>query len=172
MLTMFQEKITHPKGSEEAQQLNPTFEELLEQYSYQRPRRGQILEGEIEAIREDAIILDVGLKRDAIVSNREVKEMDAENFSSLAVGDVIPIQVTSTPIGDQDLIVSIENAQEYQSWQNASVLLDEEQLIELEIIGSNKGGVLAAFEKLEGFIPNSHIPSLRHIRKPSSGSPY
>ena len=164
MLSVLQEDIVIQKKGKESRTSESTFAKLLDQYDYHRPKRGQIIEGEIEAIDEDAIILDVGLKRDAIVPNREVSNMDDEDFANLTVGDVIPIQVTRTPIGDQDLIVSIENAMEYQSWQHASTLLEEEQVVELKVIGSNKGGLLVAYDRLEGFIPNSHIPGLRRTR--------
>lgn len=164
MLNVLQEEIPILKEGDKKKP-HSAFEALLDQYSYQRPKRGQILEGEIEAIQEDAIILDVGLKRAAIVANREVREMDTEHIASLSVGDVIPVQVTRTPIGDQDLIVSIEAAQEYQSWQNASALLDEGCLVKLEIIGSNKGGILVDYQGLEGFIPNSHLPGLRNRQR-------
>ena len=151
------------KERKEDENISIEFEEILDQYLYQRPQRGQILEGEIEAINDDAIILDVGLKRDAIVLSREVNNLDDEFYEALSVGDSIPIQVSHTPIGDQDLLVSIDSALEYQSWQKAEALLDEDQIIEVEVIGSNRGGLLVSFDQLEGFVPNSHVPALRKI---------
>jgi small subunit ribosomal protein S1 len=157
---------------DEAENLSRTFEETFTQYLYQQPKRGQIIEGEIEAIRDDGIVLDVGLKRAAIVPGREVNNLDDEIFEDLSVGDVIPIKVTQTPIGDQDLLVSIDDALEVQSWQKAKDCLAEDQLLELEVTGGNRGGVLVAFDKLEGFVPNSHIPALRKIHDPQQVHQY
>ena len=36
-----------------------------------------------------------------------------------------------------------------------------DELIELEVIDQNRGGLLVAYENIRGFIPNSHIPSIR-----------
>jgi small subunit ribosomal protein S1 len=71
--------------------------------------------------------------------------------------------VTHTPVGDQDLLVSLDAAMELQCWQNAEDYLAEDQLLELEVTGSNRGGVLVNFDKLEGFVPNSHIPALKKV---------
>jgi small subunit ribosomal protein S1 len=164
MLSITKEKSIDEWDREEDDKNPVSFEEILDEYVYQRPKRGQILEGEIVAIDEDAIILDVGLKRAAIVPGREVSSLDDEDIDRLSVGDVIPIHVTRTPIGDQDLIVSIDNALEFGSWQRAEECLIEDELLEVEVIGKNKGGLLVSFDKLEGFVPNSHIPGLRKIQ--------
>jgi ribosomal protein S1 len=158
--------------NQEEERNSVTFEEFIDQYDYQCPKRGQILEGAIEAINEDSIILDVGLKRAAIVPSREVNNLDDEDFTNLSIGDVIPIEVTQTPTGDQDLIVSINNALEQQSWQNAQNCMNEDQLLDLEVAGSNRGGILVAFDKIEGFVPNSHIPDLREIHNPDRKKQY
>lgn len=164
MLAVSQEKNNDQEENRNIDNISVKFEDILEEYLYQCPKRGQILEGEIESINDDAIILDVGLKRAAIVPGREISNLDDEIVTDLSVGDVIPIQVIGTPTGDQDLLVSIENALEFQSWQKAKDCLGEDQLLELEVIGSNRGGVLVSFDKLEGFVPNSHIPALRKVR--------
>lgn len=163
MLSVKQEKIVEQFVVGKDEDPAVAFEETLNQYLYQQPRRGQILEGEITTIQEDAIILDVGLKRAAIVPGREFNNLDDEVFSELSVGDLIPIKVTQTPVGDQDLLVSINGAREFQSWQKARDCQVEDQLLELEITGSNRGGVLVMFDQLEGFVPNSQIPALKKI---------
>jgi small subunit ribosomal protein S1 len=172
MLSVKQEKIVDNKDIGEDEGLAVTFEETLDQYIYQQPKRGQILKGEIEAIDQDAIILDVGLKRAAIVPGREVSNLDDAILTDLSIGDMIPIKVTHTPIGDQDLLVSIDAAQEFQCWQKAKDCLAEDQLLELKVTGSNRGGLLVAFEKLEGFVPNSHIPALKKVFDPQKVHQY
>ncbi|MFN2235647.1 MAG: 30S ribosomal protein S1 [Anaerolineales bacterium] len=162
MITVNQEELVDQIKSGEEDFRN-SFEETLDNYIYQLPERGQILEGEIQAIQDDSIILDVGLKRAAIVPGREVGSLDDEIITNLSVGDLVPIKVTHTPVGDQDLLVSIDDAMEIECWKKAKDYLTKDQLLELEVIGSNRGGVLVNFEKLEGFVPNSHIPALKKV---------
>ena len=47
--------------------VNNSFSELLDNYEIIRPHRGQIVDGKVVAFTKDAVILDVGAKRDAIV---------------------------------------------------------------------------------------------------------
>ena len=49
------------------------FETLLDDYNYQSPRRGELLEGEVLQVEERRIFVDVGLKRDAIVPEGDLE---------------------------------------------------------------------------------------------------
>jgi small subunit ribosomal protein S1 len=172
MLSIIQEKFFDQPEEISEEEPETSFEEALNQYIYQLPRRGQILEGEVEAINDDAIILDVGLKRAAIVPGREVGNLDDEVITNLSLGDVIPIKVKQTPVGDQDLLVSIDDALQFQSWQLAKDCKQENRLLELEVTGSNRGGLLVSFDKIQGFVPNSHIPALKKIYDPQQKALY
>jgi ribosomal protein S1 len=154
---MEQEKTNLPDESRE------NFAQLLEEYQYERPKRGQLLEGEIEKIDDQNIILDIGAKRAAIVSPREVKQLDDELIENISVGDVIPVQVTRTPTGDENLLVSLDGAMEYKSWESAAQLMDQDTTLDLHVIAYNRGGVIVRFDQLDGFVPNSLIPTLRKI---------
>ena len=140
MLNVNQEELVDQIKLDEEDFRN-SFEETLDEYIYQLPERGQILEGEIQAIQDDSIILDVGLKRAAIVPGREVGSLDDDVFTNLSVGDLVPIKVTHSPVGDQDLLVSIDAALEVECWQKAKDYQKNDQLLELEVTGSNRGGV-------------------------------
>ncbi|MCK5313524.1 MAG: S1 RNA-binding domain-containing protein, partial [Anaerolineales bacterium] len=48
------------------------YEEYIDQYEYEQPKRGQILEGEILRINDDAIVVGIGQKRDAIVPAKDL----------------------------------------------------------------------------------------------------
>jgi small subunit ribosomal protein S1 len=49
---------------------------------------------------------------------------------------------------------------EKEDWDNATELLDSGDVIELEVVGMNKGGLLVEFGRLRGFVPNSHTPGM------------
>lgn len=139
---------------------NNDFVQLLEEYEHVPPQRGQIVKGEVLAVTEDTVLLDVGAKRDAIVPRRELAHLDERTFEDLSIGDELPVYVTSTSSYDDELLVSIEKGLEQQDWEHAGTYLANGETLELEIIGYNKGGLLVEFGRLSGFVPNSMIPSL------------
>jgi len=142
--------------------LNNDFEKLLEDYESARPRRGQIVRGEVLELTEDTVLLDVGAKRDAVVPTREIANMDETLIENLSIGDQLPVYITHTSSYDDELLVSIEKGLEQQDWERAEACLTSEETLELKVTGYNKGGILVSFGRLAGFVPNSLIPNLPH----------
>ena len=155
--------ITEQNGdNREATDAAVSFEELLDQYDYTLPQRGQILQGEILRVEDDAIFMDVGAKRDAIVPHTDLERLEEDLVQSLERGAEIPVYVLKTPVGDEELLVSINKGLEQKDWNRAEALIDQDETLELDVDGYNKGGLLVKFGQLQGFVPNSHVPDLRY----------
>ncbi|MGB7339329.1 MAG: S1 RNA-binding domain-containing protein [Phototrophicaceae bacterium] len=137
-----------------------SFEELLDSYMYESPTRGQILEGIILETKHDQIILDVGLKRDAIVTRKDLERLTEEVIAKLQPGKEVLTYVLQPYSGDGELIVSINKALELEDWSIANKLMESDEVTEARVIDSNKGGLLVRFGRLTGFVPNSHIESV------------
>jgi len=137
------------------------FSALLEDYTYQIPKRGQIIEGVVLRIDPDALFVDVGAKRDAIVPHTELDQMDEDFLTGLSAGDEVPVFVLRTPMGDEELVVSLEKGLQVEDWQRAEEMQTSGDIANCAVSGFNKGGLLVRFGRLEGFVPNSHIPDLR-----------
>ena len=141
---------------------NPAwFQDFIEHHDFESPKMGDILQGEILDIGENSILLDVGLKRDAIVTSQDLDKVSEEILENLKVGDKVHVSVFRTPVGDDDLLVSLNRGIAYKNWLKAEEYLASGELLNLEVIEQNKGGMLVIFENLRGFVPNSHIPALR-----------
>jgi small subunit ribosomal protein S1 len=156
----------HPQtnGEDEASH----FKKLLDFHDPKPLHRGQTVEGEIILLEENLAIVDVGAKRDAIVPPEEMVEVDESFLASLGEGDSVHVYVTRTPIGDEELLVSLDKGLRELDWERANEYLENQEPLELEVIGKNKGGLLVEFGRLQGFVPTSHIPRLRRLR--NSGS--
>lgn len=140
------------------------FATLLDEYEHLVPKRGQFLQGEVLRIENDVLYIDVGAKRDAIVPYRDLDRFEDEGIiDNISRGDQVPVYVTKTPMGDEELLVSLKKGLEHHDWIQAEADFEEDKLLELKVVGHNKGGILVEFGHLEGFVPNSHIPSLRHV---------
>lgn len=139
------------------------FLQLLAEYDFPQPQRGDILQGEILRVEPDVLYVDVGSKRDALVPHDEVSQLDETFLQSLSQGDEVPVYVTRTPVGDAPLLVSLERGLQQLDWERAEKLQANDETAECEIVNHNKGGLVAQFGRIQGFVPNSHIPELHSI---------
>lgn len=138
------------------------FSQLLDEFDYPQPQRGDIIQGEILRIDDDVLFVDVGSKRDAMVPHEEVSELEEELLDDLSQGDEVPVYVTRTPVGDEQLLVSLDRGLQKLDWERAEELEAEDETVELTVINHNKGGLVAEFGRLQGFVPNSHVPEIRN----------
>lgn len=137
-----------------------SFAEMLDAYDYESPRRGQILEGEILEVGENEVIVDVGLKRDAFVPRQDLDRLSDEMRDSLAAGQHVLVYVLQPMDQDGDLIVSINKALQQADWERAETLMESGEVVEATVVGYNKGGLLATFGRIRGFIPQSHVADI------------
>jgi small subunit ribosomal protein S1 len=142
------------------------YENFLDNYDYQNPRPGQVMEGRIIRMEEDGILVDIGLKRDALVPAKDLNQVDDEYLSKLEVDDQILVYILNYAVGDKELLVSLSKGLEHQSWEKAEKYMQEGLNLELPIIGFNRGGLIIKFDTLRGFLPFSLVPEIHGIRSP------
>ena len=142
---------------------NQKFKQLLEQYDYVRPKKGDFMEAEVLQIDSNRILLDLGLKTDAVVTTNELKKTDEEIVESLNIGDFVPVYVLNPPTMMRKPTVSLQRGLEKKDWDKANELLDNKQLVQATVSGKNKGGLLIKFGKLEGFLPASLTPAISRM---------
>jgi small subunit ribosomal protein S1 len=111
-----------------------SFAELLDSYMYDAPQRGQILDGVILEAKRDEIILDVGLKRDAIVTRRDLERLSEEVLKELTPGKEVQTYVLQPSNGDGDLIVSINKALELEDWTIAQRLMEADEVTDAKVV--------------------------------------
>lgn len=139
------------------------FFDLIEEYDFPQPQRGDIIQGEILRIDDDVLFIDIGSKRDAIVPHREIAQFDDEFLATLSTGDTVPVYITQTPVGNDQLLVSLERGLQELDWERATKLHADDVIIELKIVNYNKGGLVVEFGRIQGFVPNSHIPAIQNV---------
>lgn len=143
------------------QQRVTPFEQLLEEYDYAPPKRGQFMEGEILQVDADAVLVNVGLKRDAIVPREDLKQLSQAGYVNLKRGASVPVCILRVRSANGDLLASISKGLEYEDWKRAETLLAREEVVELEVTDLNRGGLVVQFGRLQGFVPNPHVPGYR-----------
>lgn len=146
-----------------------TMEDLLsqEEYNYQRPKRGEIRTGIVVLVDADEIVVDVGAKREGVVSSQDLERLSDEEKAAISAGDEVQVYVVNPEDRDGNTIVSLYLAQIEQDWQKAEEHMKEEQIVEGKAIGYNKGGLVVPFGKIRGFVPASQIDGFPRRLSPS-----
>ena len=139
---------------------NVNMGQLLQEYSYTRPEKGDFLEAEIMQIDHDRILVDLGAKTDAVITPREFKRTDESILEGLNEGDLVDVYVLSSPTMLQKPRVSLQRGMERADWDRAKKMMKEGTVSTYEITGKNKGGLLVQFGHIEGFLPASLMPSV------------
>ncbi len=135
------------------------FSALLDKHDYDSPKQGDIRTGVIVRINAREAIIDLGLKRDGIVPQSDLSKLTPEDRNSLKVGDEIDVFVLDTESHD-GLTVSIFQARLNQDWIEVEKLLQADETVEVTIIGYNRGGAIAPYGNIRGFIPSSQLSNL------------
>ena len=138
------------------------FSALIEEsYDYVRPKRGEFREAVILSVRKNEIFVDLGFKRDGVIPRQDLDKLDQKYRESLQAGVQVPVCVTEVLDRGDGITVSLKQGLEEWDWKEAREMLESGEMSDAEVVDINQGGVLVAFGHLRGFVPNSHLNSIR-----------
>lgn len=145
------------------------MEKLLQKSKVQvkHLRPGDVVEGVVISKGKDELILDIGAKAEGLVTGRELED-EAETFGDLKAGGKVLATVIQSEDNRGFILLSLQKAEAERDWREAKKASDEERVFEVEILGPNRGGVVARFSSLRGFIPFSHL-SIKNKMLANSG---
>ncbi len=135
------------------------FAALLEASFASEPERGDVITGTILAVDYHGLIVDVGLKRDGIVPRRDLEKV-GQDPNSFRAGSEIDVIVVRLEDEDDNLILSVSQAQQSEDWKRAEEMMEKEGIWEGIVADANKGGLIVPFGNLRGFVPASHVVDL------------
>lgn len=149
------QKKTAPKAANDK---NANFMASLsaEEYTYKRPKYGDIVSGVVVRAAPHEVLVDIGTKSEAIIASKEVEELAREGKRP-QVGDEILAFVLKSEDQEGLTVLSVARAQEERDWRDAEVSQKADAIIEAQIAGYNKGGLIARVGKIRGFVPASQL---------------
>jgi small subunit ribosomal protein S1 len=156
-----------PPTNQTLDQSNPQpewYENFLTNYNVPSPQVGQVLQGTIVRKDTEGIVVDVGLKLEALIPPKDIEVIDEAKLASLSIGEQIPVYVLSLATNEQEMQVSLSKGIEFNSWEKAIKKMQDGEILNLEVLGYNRGGLIVRFETLRGFVPYSLVPELQMIR--------
>ncbi|MCB0193258.1 MAG: S1 RNA-binding domain-containing protein [Anaerolineae bacterium] len=139
--------------------------ELLaqEEASLQTIVPGTIVKGVVASKRAGEIYVDIGAKYEGLVEPKDLDNFDSEEIAQIKVGDTIPVYVLRMQTDEEDHIrLSLSQARAEKDWDDAEELFKAGDIVESEVIGNNKGGLIVSFGHVRGFVPGSQLTSVQY----------
>ncbi len=137
-----------------------TMGDLLEEVEtplISRLKRGQVVEGEIVQIDPGAILVDIGAKLDGFIHPTEVEQLQRDPAACPHVGDRVLVYVVQPANKDGHAVLSLARAQAERDWRAVQQQFENKELLELPVVGYNKGGLIVRLGEVRGFIPATQL---------------
>jgi small subunit ribosomal protein S1 len=128
-----------------------------------RPRTfeyGQVLEGTVMFKDREEMLVDIGSKSEGIVPNREFQTLSAAEIEGLRIGDSLLVFVVQSQNQEGYTVLSIDKARLEKVWRNLQVLSDANEIVQGDVVGFNKGGLLVELDGVRGFVPSSQVSGI------------
>jgi small subunit ribosomal protein S1 len=145
--------------------MTESFAELFEQsIASQRIRPGTILNGLIVEVGQDYVIVNVGLKSEAVIPSDQFKNEKGE--IEVAVGETVEVALDSVEDGSGETRLSREKAKRARTWTRLETAFEKQEVVTGTITGRVKGGFTVEIDNVRAFLPGSLV-DVRPVRDPS-----
>lgn len=122
------------------------------------PRRGTSVKGTVIHVTDNEIMVNVGYKSDGIIPKNEMSNDPIVNPHEIAKeGDEIEAYVLKTDDGEGNLLLSKKRVDAEKNWEHLEQAFDEKATVDVKILQVVKGGVIAIYKEIRGFIPASQL---------------
>jgi small subunit ribosomal protein S1 len=145
--------------------MTESFAELFEQsIASQRIRPGTILNGLIVEVGQDYVIVNVGLKSEAVIPSDQFKNEKGE--IEVTVGETVEVALDSVEDGSGETRLSREKAKRARTWTRLETAFEKQEVVIGIITGRVKGGFTVEVDNVRAFLPGSLV-DVRPVRDPS-----
>jgi small subunit ribosomal protein S1 len=145
--------------------MTESFAELFEQsIASQRIRPGTILNGLIVEVGQDYVIVNVGLKSEAVIPSDQFKNEKGE--IEVTVGETVEVALDSVEDGSGETRLSREKAKRARTWTRLETAFEKQEVVIGIITGRVKGGFTVEIDNVRAFLPGSLV-DVRPVRDPS-----
>ena len=142
--------------------MTESFAQLFEQsLASQRIRPGQILSGLVVDVGDDMVIVNVGLKSEAVIPVEQFKNERGE--IEVKAGDMVEVALDSVEDGTGETRLSREKAKRARTWTRLEEAFNAGEIVIGIITGRVKGGFTVEIEHVRAFLPGSLV-DVRPVR--------
>jgi len=138
------------------------FAQLLEEtYGTEPDLEGSVVKGQVVAIDNDTVVIDVGLKSEGRVP---LKEFAAPGQpADLTVGDEVEVFLERIENARHEAVLSRDKARREEAWALLEKAFDKNERVDGLIFGRVKGGFTVDLSGAVAFLPGSQV-DIRPVR--------
>jgi len=129
------------------------------------PKVGDIVKGKIIDVSKSEIRVDVDGLTTGIVRGREFYD-ESNEYDNLKVGDEVEATVLELENENGEMELSFRFAGHKKAWDTIFDLQSSKEIIKVEIVDANKGGLMVKLGKTPGFLPVSQLMPEHYPRVP------
>ena len=142
--------------------MTESFAQLFEQsLANQRIRPGMILTGLVVDVTPDVVVVNVGLKSEAVIPLEQFKNERGE--LEVKAGDEVEVALDSVEDGNGETRLSREKAKRARTWTRLEDAFNKSEIVTGVITGRVKGGFTVEIDSVRAFLPGSLV-DVRPVR--------
>src|SRR5688572_33156362 len=142
--------------------MTESFAQMFEQsLASQRIRPGTILMGQVIDVGDDFVVVNVGLKSEAIISISEFRSESGE--IEVKAGDEVEVALDAVENGSGETRLSREKAKRARTWTRLEKAFEAGEIVSGVITGRVKGGFTVEIDNVRAFLPGSLV-DVRPVR--------
>jgi len=145
--------------------MSESFAELFEEsFASQQIKPGSIITGRVVDVNDDVVIVNAGLKSEAVIPADQFKGDNGE--LDVAVGDEVEVALDAVEDGFGETRLSRDKAIRARTWAALEKAYDSDEIVNGIINGRVKGGFTVEIDNVRAFLPGSLV-DVRPVRDPS-----
>ncbi len=142
--------------------MSESFSDMFEQsLANQRIRPGMILTGLVIEVGDDMVIVNVGLKSEAVIPIDQFRNERGE--LEVKAGDEVEVALDAVEDGTGETRLSREKAKRARTWTRLEKAFNDSEIVTGIITGRVKGGFTVELENVRAFLPGSLV-DVRPVR--------
>ncbi|MGE0115214.1 MAG: 30S ribosomal protein S1 [Steroidobacteraceae bacterium] len=145
--------------------MSESFAQMLEEsFASKAIKPGAILTGVVVSISPDVVIVNAGMKSEAVIDVAQFKNELGE--LEVQVGDEVEVALDSVEDGSGETRLSREKAKRARTWTRLEEAFQKQEIVKGIINGRVKGGFTVEIDFVRAFLPGSLV-DVRPVRDPS-----
>lgn len=138
-----------------------TMAEMMEQMdnkSFRTPRKGEILRGKVVQITDSEVVVNIGCKSDGIIPKSELSNSaDVVTRELVSEDQELDVLVLKSDDGEGNVLLSLKRISMSKDWDVLMDAYNAQQHVTVRTGEPVKGGMIAYFNDIKGFIPASQM---------------